>query len=97
MSEKLIQECDRARQAAAVIESPVYQEAMESYEQRLMEEWQNSPARDTEGREKIWLMIKTAKTVRRNLEELMETGKLATIQLEQERAREQRQQSSGIL
>lgn len=63
---------------------------METYRQRLMEEWASSPARDTEGREKLWLMLKTAEAVERHLVQLMETGKLASIQWEQKQTLLQR-------
>ena len=79
---QLINEMDRARQAQDIVEHPLYQEAVETYRHRLMDEWVASPARDQEGREKIWLMIKTAEAVERHLKEIMETGKLATIQMD---------------
>ena len=82
---RLLAETERARQAQELIEHPLFQEALETYRQRLTKEWADSPARDTEGRERLWLMQKTLDVVQRHLLELMETGKLASIQLEQKR------------
>jgi hypothetical protein len=52
----------------------------------LTDEWQASPARDKEGRETLWLMLKTARAVHAHLKQIMETGQLATLQLEQKRS-----------
>lgn len=87
---KLLVEIDRARQAQELIEHPLFAEAMEKYRNRLMDEWAASPARDKEGREHLWLMVKTVGVVEGHLKELMETGKLASIQLEQKRSAMQR-------
>lgn len=83
---RLLAEQERARQAQELAEHPLFKEALATYRERLMTQWAESPARDTEGREKLWLMLKTAEAVERHLVELMETGKLASIQLEQRRS-----------
>ena len=83
---RLLAEQERARQAQELAENPLFKESLATYRERLMTQWAESPARDTEGREKLWLMLKTAEAVERHLVELMETGKLASIQLEQRRS-----------
>ena len=83
---RLLAEQERARQAQELAEHPLFKESLATYRKRLMTQWAESPARDTEGREKLWLMLKTAEAVERHLVELMETGKLASIQLEQRRS-----------
>lgn len=87
---RLLAEMERARQAQDLAEHPLFKEAVETYRQRLMAEWASSPARDTEGREKLWLMLKTAEAVERHLVQLMETGKLATLQWRQKQTLLQR-------
>ena len=96
---KLLVEIDRARQAQELIEHPLFSEAMEKYRNRLMDEWTASPARDQEGRERLWLMQKTLDVVQQHLRELMETGKLASLQLEQRRTLKERAQTiwSGLM
>lgn len=86
MEDKLFEEIERARQAQELAEHPLFVEAFAAYQQRLVDEWAASPARDTEGREKLWLMQKTAAMVQQHLKQLMETGKLATLQLERKRS-----------
>ena len=83
---RLLTEIDRARQAQEITEHPLFVEAMEKYKTRLMDEWAASPARDKEGREHLWLMVKTVSVVEGHLKELMQTGKLATLQLEQKKS-----------
>ncbi len=84
--DQLYREIDRARQAQELIEHPLLREALDTYRQRLQAEWSASPARDTEGRERLWLMVKTVEVVEQHLKELIETGKLATVQLERKRS-----------
>lgn len=83
---RLLREIDRARQAQELAEHPLFVEAVEQYKTRLMDEWAASPARDKEGREHLWLMVKTVSVVEGHLKELMQTGKLATLQLEQKKS-----------
>jgi hypothetical protein len=90
---RLLAEAERARQAQDLIEHPLFIEAVEAYRQRLNEEWAASPARDKDGREQIWLMQKTVNVVVGHLKQLMETGKLASLQLEQKRTLKQRAMS----
>ncbi len=91
---RLLAEQERARQAQELAEHPLFKEALQQYRERLMQEWSDSPIRDTEGREKLWLMQKTVAVVERHLVELMETGKLASMQLEQRRTLAQRARES---
>ena len=84
--QQLETEVERARQAREITEHPLWAEAFDAYRKRLMDEWAASPARDTDGREKLWLMVKTASAVERHLAEILETGKLASIKLEQKRS-----------
>jgi len=91
---RLLAEQERARQAQELAEHPLFKEALQQYRERLMQQWADSPARDTEGREKLWLMCKTADAVERHLVELMQTGKLASLQLEQRRTLAQRARES---
>ena len=43
----------------------------------VLRQWEECPARDTEGRETIWLLYKTTKKFRRLLTGYVETGKMA--------------------
>jgi hypothetical protein len=83
---QLLKEQQRANAAREVTEHPLYIEAFEAYRARLMDEWQASPARDKEGREHLWLMLKTAQAVQNHLQTIMQTGQMASLQLEQKRS-----------
>lgn len=91
---RLLAEQERARQAQELAEHPLFQEALQQYRERLMQEWADSPARDTEGRERLWLMQKTVGVVESHLRQLMETGRLASLQLAQRRSLAQRARDS---
>lgn len=79
-------EMDRSREAQELLEHPLFREALDLYKARLTQEWEASPARDTDGRERIWLMHRVAGAVERHLLEIMETGRLASLQMEQHRS-----------
>jgi hypothetical protein len=72
---------ERGRLASEVLENELFIEAFESTERELVERWKSSPARDSEGREKIWVYLSMLRKVRANLESAMETGELGKIEL----------------
>lgn len=82
---RLRTEATRGQRAAELINDPLMQEAFAVLQERFQTEWADSPARDTEGRERIWLMQKLLKNVAAHLAEVATTGQLASIQLEQRR------------
>ena len=66
----------RAELSKSVLENPVFEEAVNKIKNDLYAEFQNSPARDSEGREKIYLMGKMFDLLLVHLRSVMETGKL---------------------
>jgi hypothetical protein len=48
----------------------------------LTEQWKTSPARDQDGREKLWLMLKLLDKVQLCLQSSLDSGKLAAKELE---------------
>jgi hypothetical protein len=87
---KLRDEASRGLRAQALIDDELLREAFQMLRTRYTNEWAESPARDSEGREKLWLMLKLLSAVDAHLSEVLTTGKLAATQLEQERTRLQR-------
>ena len=77
----LEEEIRRAEQAAMIINHPLYAEAFNTLEERLLEAWKTSPARDAEGRESLWLSVKILNQTRAHLSSLIETGKMADVEL----------------
>ena len=87
---KLRSEATRGMRANELMSDEIMVEAFTTLDQRLTNEWANSPARDTEGRERLWLMLKLLKSVEGHLKEVATTGKMAALKLEQERTLMQR-------
>ena len=86
-SDKLENEINRGQKAAQILSEPLVKEAFATLKQECYDQWQKSPARDAEGREKLWLMLKSAERVEQHLRSVMETGKLADATLRQKLAR----------
>lgn len=76
-------ELDRQRgvNARLLMETPLLVEAFEETRKEYVAAWEKTPARDREGREQIWLMVRTLDKVRGHLLTVMEGGKLAEHEL----------------
>jgi hypothetical protein len=71
------QERDRGTEAKLLLENDLLNGALDAIEAEVLRQWEECPARDTEGRETIWLLYKTTKKFRRLLTGYVETGKMA--------------------
>lgn len=83
MDDKTEFEIARGERAQQVLREPLLQEAFETIEKELTEQWQTSPVRDVEGREKLYLTLLCLRKVQRHLESVVETGKVAQATLAQ--------------
>lgn len=82
MSERdFMSEIDRGRTALSLTENELLNEALEAIDKEVMEQWIACPARDKEGKEALWQLIKTSRKFRSILTGYIDTGKLATEQL----------------
>lgn len=77
--EKQLYDANRARE---VLENEVFIQVWADVEQELTKAWLESPARDVEGREKIFLTLQMLRKLHRAVETSLETGKLAQKELE---------------
>tara|TARA_R100000963_G_C4609103_1_gene80122 strand:- start:338 stop:574 length:237 start_codon:yes stop_codon:yes gene_type:complete len=68
------EEIKRSNDAKAIIENPLYQEAYTELRTGLINELLETPLRDTEAREKLYLMIKMLDSVQARIKSIMETG-----------------------
>lgn len=75
------QELHRAGRAQEVLENEVYVEAFEQIRQEIEQQWKTSPARDVEGRERLWLMQALMTKLQTCLESTMQGGKVAAAEL----------------
>lgn len=74
-------ESARGEHAARLLADTLLNEAFDTLHERLQESWINSPARDVEGREVLWLSQKLLTQVKAHLFSLVETGQMASIEL----------------
>lgn len=76
--EQRIYEADQAR---LVLENPAFAKAFADIKQEVTEQWQNSPARDQEGREKLYQLLKLADKLELTLRSSLDSGTLAKAEL----------------
>lgn len=81
---ELSDEVQRGDLATAVLDNPVYVESWDMVRAGIIQAWENAPIRDKEGQNELKLMLKVMTDVRKTIEQTMQTGKLAKIQIEQE-------------
>lgn len=77
-------ELQRGEQARQVLESEIYAESWQAVRDGIISAWESAPIRDKEGANELKLMLKLLTDVRRNVETVMQTGKMAKIQIERE-------------
>lgn len=73
----------RGERARQLLDEPLIVEAFALIEQEYIKAWQDSPARDVEGREKLFLSLKNIQKVRGHLLQVMDSGKMAKASLAQ--------------
>jgi hypothetical protein len=75
-------EVRRGADAQALLDNPLFVEALTAYEEEITQAWKQSLLRDVEGREKLRLMLEAANKVKAYLQTTADTGKLATAQIQ---------------
>lgn len=81
--EQRIYKADRARE---VLENEAFQQVFADYKQEITDQWTKSPARDLEGREKLWLMLSLLNKLEAMLQSSLDSGKMARLDLEHEKS-----------
>lgn len=67
----------RGEKAKDIVNNEVVQEALNAIRDSYMKTWRKSPARDTEGREHIYVMMKIVDSFEANLKSYIAEGELA--------------------
>lgn len=75
------QEQARGREARRLLEHPILVEAFTKLETACSSAWRNSKLGDAQAREKLYLMLSALAEVKAHLTHILETGKLADIDL----------------
>lgn len=83
-------------QARLVLENEAFAQAFADIRKEYTEAWMNSPARDQEGREGLYLMLKSMDKLQLTLEAAMTDGKLAKIALQHQQNQEARDRAQGV-
>jgi len=81
MSDALI-DIQRGDNAERLLRDPLIVEAFELIRAEYIAAWESAPARDTEGRERIWAHLQALGKVRAHIETVAATGKMTKKQME---------------
>lgn len=76
----------RADRAQALLDDEVLGGAFSAIEAHWLSEWRNSPARDKEGREGLFVMLRALDALRGELRAYVENGKVARKRLDDDKA-----------
>lgn len=71
------QEAHRGQEAELLLNNDLLRDALAAIDAEVVKQWQDCPARDRDGKEALWQLMKTAQKFRRILIGHIETGKLA--------------------
>lgn len=75
----------RGHEARQLLENPLFREAVDTMRQAIYEKWRSAPIRDKEGMHELKLMDKLLSDLEGYFKHVADTGKMAEIQLEQEK------------
>ena len=80
------QKIDRGVRAERLLGDPMLAEGFDAVRQAILAKFETSPVRDTEGRERLFLMLKALNDVKGHLEQAVREGKFA-VKLREEKRR----------
>ena len=80
-------EVARGHNAARLLNDPLVAEAFDLIRAEYIAAWENAPARDTEGRERIWAHLQALGKVKAHLSTVVTTGKMAEKQRDEMRGK----------
>ena len=68
-----------------ILENEAWQFAFDAIKSEIETQWKSSPARDVDGRERLWLMQSLLTKLQTVLQQTMDSGKLAAAELRHKR------------
>ena len=83
--QKRQEEINRAAHAEAVLKNPLVKEVLDRLEADIVKAWEGTNPRDQEARERGWMFYVTVRKFRNQFLSYIETGKMASVQLEEKR------------
>lgn len=74
----------KGTRAQQLIESDIYRDGIKGVRQAILDTWSSSPIRDVEGQHELRLMLKLLDDLEGHIVSMVNSGKLANVQIEQE-------------
>tara|TARA_R100000808_G_C2039641_1_gene79833 strand:- start:51 stop:314 length:264 start_codon:yes stop_codon:yes gene_type:complete len=75
-------ELERGNKAAELLRNPIFSESFEVLKDYYQDSWQQTDPNDVEARERIYVAINVLADIRRHIESVMTTGKMASEQID---------------
>lgn len=75
----------KGARAQTFLNSEVYKEAYGKVRQGIIDKWSESPVADKDGQHELRLMLKVLDDIHHNIVSVVNTGKLASKQIEEEK------------
>lgn len=79
---------NRSHKAKLILENPIFKESLAELKKLYTESLFNTGAKETDTREKLWLAYNVVGKVEQHIQQVLDTGKLASKQLEDFRKEE---------
>ena len=79
---QLARDLSRAEKARAALDNDVLADAFATLEQEYIKAWRETPARDTDGRERLWQAVQIIGKVKTHLQSAVNDGTLAAKEVD---------------
>jgi hypothetical protein len=80
MVDKTLEEVKRGEQALQILDNPIYVEAIDKVRENIVSTMTNSPLGDEKTHNRLVIALQLLNQINKQLTDVMQTGKLATIQ-----------------
>jgi hypothetical protein len=91
---QLNDESARGARARKLLDAQPFKDAIAAVKAGIVQRWETSPVRDTEGQHELRLMRKLLDDLLKHIADAADTGKMAEMQLAHERSLRQRAQAA---
>jgi hypothetical protein len=87
MADKTLSEIKRGDEAEKILNNKVYQEAFEKVKTNIIQAMNDSPLSDDKTHNRLVIALQTLSQIEKALTDVMQTGRMAKIQVEDKRFR----------
>jgi len=85
MKDKTLEEIKRGEQAEKILSNEVYREAFNKVKNNIVDAMQNSPLSDDVTHNRLVIALQTLTQIEKALKDIMQTGKMAKLQVQDPR------------